>query len=139
MRIRTFLFATALAAAAAALTGCGGGRAENDDVQRVVERFYGALRQQDAKTACDQLSDSAVQMLEGPTGKHCEEVLPGLQFDGGAVTGVEVYITSAQATLRGGERAFLSQETDGWKVTAAGCKPAPGAAATRPADCEVEG
>jgi hypothetical protein len=124
---------------APALTGCGGGRANDDDVRQVVERFYDALRQDDGAAACEQLSEAAVEQLEGLSGKDCAEALPGLQFDGGAITGVQVAIVSAQATMRGGELAFLSRGHDGWKLSAAGCKPAPGAEAEQPADCEVEG
>jgi hypothetical protein len=41
---------------------------------------------------------------------------------------------SAQAKLRGGEAVFLDQTDQGWKISAAGCKPQPG----KPYQCELE-
>ena len=38
----------------------------------------------------------------------------------------------------GGESAFLSEGTDGWKLSAVGCKPEKGRPHNRPYECEAE-
>ena len=39
---------------------------------------------------------------------------------------LELYLTNAKADLDNGESAFLSLTADGWRISAAGCKPGDG-------------
>jgi hypothetical protein len=120
----------------AVLAGCG---TSDDKVQArtVVERFYDAVRHDDASTACAQLSESLTEQVESQTGQSCEGVITRFDYEGGAVVGARVFITSAKVDLRSGETAFLSREDAGWKLSAIACKPTQGKPADRPMDCEV--
>ena len=131
--------ATALLALAAAL-GLGGCGTSGDDrrvVRSVVERFYDAVRENDGRTACEQLSEPTLQQLESQTEQPCDEVITRLTYDGGAVVDANVYLTNAEVGLENGERAFLSHGRSGWRLSAIGCKPV-GPPHERPYDCEVK-
>ena len=125
-----------LAALAVVAGGCG----TSDDraqARSVVERFYGAVREDEGATACDQLSEATIQALESQTDQTCEDVITRLDYLGGAVGDAHVYVMNAEVGLSTGEHAFLSRERSGWKLTAIGCKPE-GQPRERPMDCEVE-
>jgi hypothetical protein len=129
----------ALVAALSALAVAGCGRsADRDEVRAVSERFFAALAAGDGAAACVQLSPDARDKLEGDEQKPCREAITALKIEGGAIGAVGVYITNATVELAGGERAFLSQTPDGWRLTAAGCTPAQGDPAEQPFDCELE-
>ena len=119
------------------LTGCGTSD-DRDQARGVVDRFYTAIRQDEAETACAQLSASTVKQLESQSGQSCRSVITRLDLKGGAIADAHVYITNARVALRTGESAFLDRETDGWKLTAIGCRPEEGRPRDRPFDCEVE-
>jgi len=46
--------------------------------------------------------------------------------------------TNAEADLDNGERAFLSETADGWRISAAGCKAGDGPPEDVPMDCALE-
>jgi hypothetical protein len=48
-----------------------------------------------------------------------------------------VEITSAYVRLTGGSADFLDEGPEGWRISAAGCKP--GTSSDHPYQCEVEG
>ena len=121
----------------AALSGCGTSD-DRDQARGVVERFYDAIRHDRAEEACDQLSATAVKQLESQTEQSCRGVITRLEFEGGAIVDVHVFITNAKVDLRNGESAFLNREPTGWKVTAFGCKPEEGKPRDRPFECELE-
>jgi hypothetical protein len=75
-----------------------------------------------------------VSEVEKSEKKPCEKGILSEQVSSAPVTGVKVYMRSAQAKLSGGEAVFLDQTPQGWKISAAGCKPQPG----RPYQCELE-
>ena len=131
---RALLLALCLLAIGGAGCGTGDDRAQ---ARAVVERFYDAVRADEGATACEQLSEGAVQALEGQTGQTCDEVITRLDYLGGAVGDAHVYLLNAEVGLSGGEYAFLSRERSGWRLTAIGCKPE-GPPRERPMDCEVE-
>jgi len=123
----------ALAVLALALTGCGTDSSERD-ARGSVERFFAAFEQHDGAAACDELSQETVSEVEQSEKKPCARAILSEDVSPAPVTGVEVYMQSAQAKLRGGETVFLEQTPQGWKVSAAGCKPQPG----KPYQCELE-
>lgn len=126
-----------LAAAALGLSGCGTSDDDRRAVRAVVDRFYTAVREDDGRTACDQLSEPTLQQLESQTEQSCDEVVTRLTYDGGAIVDAHVYLTNAEVGLRSGEHAFLSHGRSGWKLSAIGCKPQ-GPPRERPMDCEAE-
>ncbi|HEV2999661.1 MAG TPA: hypothetical protein VGW75_02885 [Solirubrobacteraceae bacterium] len=126
-----------LLALAAAVAGCGTSD-DRDQARAVVERFYDALRSDDAEAACAELSESLLEQVESQTQQSCEGVITRFEYDGGAIVGAEVYITNAKVNLRGGESAFLGREDGGWKLSAIACKAEKGKPADRPFDCEAE-
>ena len=126
-----------LALLAAGLAGCGTSD-DRDQSRSVVERFYDAVREDRGEDACAQLSAATVEALESQTEQSCEGVITRLEYDGGAVEGVEVFITNAKVDLGSGESTFLSREPTGWKITGVACKAVEGKPADRPLQCEVE-
>jgi len=123
-----------VAMAAVAALGCGGqGTAQPTSV---AERFYAAVEQRDGKRACGQLSPDAVSELESQEESPCAEAVLELKLSGARVRDAEAYVTTARVEMDGGDRVFLDETPDGWRVAAAGCRPEPGEEA--PHQCEVE-
>ena len=117
--------------------GCGTSD-DREQARDVTERFFDAVRRDRPEEACAQLSAAIVKELESQTEQSCRGVITRLEYDGGAVVAVHVYITNAKVDLRNGESVFLNREPTGWKLTAIGCKPEDGKPRDRPFDCEVE-
>ena len=118
-----------------AAAGCGTSD-DRDQARAAVERFYAAIGDDRPEEACAQLADSTLEQLESQTGQACEGVITRLSYEGGDITRTEVYITNAKVDLSSGESAFLSRESDGWKLSAIACKPEE-KPADRPFECEV--
>ena len=118
-------------------TGCGR-TADRDRATEVAERFFAALGSGDGATACAQLSADTRKALEDDKRKRCREAIGSLQIEPAALTEVELYLTNGKADLDNGESAFLSQTAEGWRISAAGCKPGDGPATDVPMDCELE-
>jgi hypothetical protein len=125
--------AAAIAVLALALAGCGTSSSEQD-AKGSVQRFFAALDRHDGATACDELSEEAVAEVEQAEKKPCEKGILAEDVSPAAVADVKVYMESAQAKLKGGEAVFLDRTPQGWKISAAGCKPQPG----KPYQCELE-
>lgn len=125
----------ALVCLAAALAGCGAGSAD-EDAADVAEAFYRAVAAKDGDGACAQLSESTISELEKEEMSACPKAVTELKLSGSEAGHSTVYLTSALVELRGGDRVFLDRTPEGWKVSAAGCKPEPGE--EKPDDCEVE-
>ncbi len=125
----------AAGAAAAVLTGCGGA-AETGGARQVAERFYAAVGAEDGAAACEQLSVTAREQLEQDERKPCPEAVVGLDLSGARAVRTARYVTNAKVDLDGGDSVFLQEAPDGWRISAAGCRPAPGQEA--PYDCDVE-
>jgi hypothetical protein len=121
----------------ALLAGCGTSE-DRDESRATVERFYEAIREDDAEVACEQLGESLREQVESQAQQSCEAVITRFAFEGDEVARVEVYITNAKVDLRNGESAFLSREDDGWKLSAIDCRPEKGKPADRPFECEAE-
>jgi hypothetical protein len=125
-------------AAVVTLGGCGTS-GDADQSRAVVERFYDAVRQDDGSAACAQLSAPAAKALESQSGQSCASAVTRLDYEGGAIERIQVYMTSAKVDLRGGEAAFLDREPGiGWRISAVACKAEEGPPNEHPMDCEVE-
>lgn len=130
--------ARALAAAClltAAVSGCGAG-GDDESAGNVAEGFYSAVAAKQGSAACSQLSESTVSELEKEEMAPCDKAVEELKLTGSRVARSVVFVTSALVELKGGDYVFLEKTSEGWKVSAAGCKPEPGE--EQPADCEVE-
>jgi len=123
--------------AVAALSACGQSD-DRDQVRDVAARFASALADDDGAVACAQLSDAAAQTLEQEERAPCEQAVTELGLDPGAVAKVRVYVTNAQAVYASGERAYLDRSSDGWRLSAVGCRFEDGKPRSRPATCELE-
>jgi hypothetical protein len=123
-------------AATLALLAAGCGTSDSRrDARAVVERFGSAVERKDGRAACEELSEDAASQLEKSEGEPCEKAVLTLKLSPGAPTRVEVYVTSAEVVRAGGEAAFLDQTPEGWRISAAGCKPQ---GPDMPYDCELE-
>jgi hypothetical protein len=126
-----------LAVLALAAAGCG----RSDDraaAREVSERFFAAIESGDGGAACDQLSVDARDALEGDEQKPCREAIGELQIESGPLAAIEVSLTGAKVDLQNGESAFLSLTAEGWRLSAAGCRPGDGEPSEVPMDCELE-
>jgi hypothetical protein len=119
---------------AASLLGCGA--TDPDAAGDTAQRFYGAAHAKDGAKACEQLGEDTRAQLEQDEGGPCAEAVLELRLSGERATGVSAYMTEAKVDLDGGDSVFLEQTADGWRVTAAGCRPVPDQEA--PYECEVE-
>jgi hypothetical protein len=124
-----------LSCALVALAGCGAND-RPDDVAAVAERFGAALEREDGVAACAELRETTASALEQQQGEPCEQAILRLELpSGGSAAGTSVYVTDASVVLAEGSTTFLDEGSDGWKVTAAGCRPA---APELPYECELE-
>jgi hypothetical protein len=121
-----------LVVAAVLLTGCSSSR--DDDVEQVAERFHAAIEQQDGAAACGLLSQEAQRTLSA-AGDTCDvAVLDSGVPSEGRVVKVRVYDTAAQVRYDE-DVVFLADFPEGWRITAAGCRPRP----SQPYECDIEG
>lgn len=120
-----------------AATGCGRG-ADREDATAVAERFFAAVGAGDDDIACRLLAADTRKALEDEEQKPCRDAIGAVSLAAGRPTGVQLYVTNAQAELDNGERAFLSQTADGWRVSAAGCTTGDGPPEDVPMDCALE-
>jgi len=122
-----------LLALAGLWAGCG---ERSDDATAVVERFQTALDGGDGAGACAELSEQTASALEQQEGHPCDEAILDLDLAAGReVAGTSVYVTSASVSLADGDTLFLDEASDGWEISAAGCRPS---APDQPFDCELE-
>ena len=118
----------------AALAGCG--RADDERaVSAVTETFLAARAAGDGERACAQLSPETASTLADDEGEPCDEAVTGLQLARSAVERAAVFGIGAKVDLAGGDSYFLELTREGWRISAAGCQPAP---PDEPYDCEVE-
>jgi len=120
-------------ATAAAVTGCSG---QQPAATSVATRFVRALGSSDGTAACRLLAPETESELVQSAGKPCptallEEKLPSR----GTVRTTRTFGTMAQVRLRT-DTLFLARFKSGWKVMAAGCKPAK---PEHPYDCSLQG
>jgi hypothetical protein len=122
-----------LLAVAAMLAGCG---SDEQDAAGVARGFLDSVAAGDGAAACRDLSTSTRQKLEKDERAPCPVAVGKVGLSGESdVTGTDVSGTGAMVSLAGGEHAFLDRTSGGWRVSAAGCRPA---APGEPYDCELE-
>jgi hypothetical protein len=136
MPIRRLLALAAVAAiTAGALSGCGGESDRERAAATAAERFGAAVRDGDGAAACAVLAPKTVAELEESGSSDCADaVLDEDLPDPGPVRTTDVYgqwarVVSAEDT------EFLAVFPGGWRVVAAGCRPAGEA----PYDCVIGG
>jgi hypothetical protein len=132
---RGLAVAPAVAVSLLALAGCG----QSDDreaVRATTQQFLAAYAADRDEAACRTLSSDTVKELESQEGAPCPDAIGKVKLDGGTVVDVEVSVTNAKVDLATGESVFLSEQADGWKITALGCRSA-GKPADEPFDCEL--
>jgi hypothetical protein len=134
VRLRAAALATLLATGVAA---CGS-TDRADDAAAVAERFQAALTARDGEAACAELSEETASRLESSEDEPCAEAILALEIPatGAAPAHTQVYVTSATVELDQGDTIFLDEGSDGWRISAAGCRPT---APDLPYDCELEG
>ena len=117
------------------LAACGTAERERD-AATVVERFHAALESGDGQAACQDLGEETVSRLEQQEQKPCEQAIVGLKLPKGGTAGFKaVDVGSAYVSLAHGSVDFLNEGPEGWKISAAGCRPT---APDQPYDCELE-
>jgi hypothetical protein len=122
------LFAAAVLAGA---SGCGGS-ADQTNVRRATTAFFAAITAHQDARACDDLVPQAAKGLQ-TSDSTCADQIGKLKLAGGPIRAVRVWGYRAQVVL-GDDTVFLTRLRQGWKVTAAGCRPQ----AKGPYDCDVE-
>ena len=116
--------ATSALLAVATFAGCGTGSSERD-ATAVVERFQTALAARDGRAACVQLTPATRAALERQEMSPCGRAVLRLPLRGGGdVVDVKIYLNSGLAEVRARGLAFLDQTSAGWRISAAGCRPA---------------
>lgn len=112
------------------LTGCGA--ASEDDVRAVATAFTDPSAS--GQERCELLAPATLGVLESDASAPCADVIGEVPLPGGEVSSVEVWSGDAQVRV-GSDVLFLTETGEGWRVTAAACRPR----GELPYDCEVEG
>jgi hypothetical protein len=123
-----------LAVIAVALCACGRS-GDRQTVRAVAVGFYAAVDQHEGTRACTLLSSETRKNLEEQESEPCDKAIDKVDLKGGPVSKVSVYSTEAAVELRGGDTVFIEDTKEGWRVSAAGCRPT---AHAQPADCNLE-
>jgi hypothetical protein len=113
-------------------SGCGGQDATA--VRGVVDGFFAALDADDGERACAELNPETRSALEDQETSACRDAITQLDLQAARVEHIGVYNRAAIVELSNGEAAFLDQGANGWRISAAGCRPI----GDRPYDCELE-
>jgi hypothetical protein len=123
-----------LAVVAVALCACGRS-GDRQTVRSVAVGFYAAAEHHEGARACALLSSQTRKKLEEQESESCDKAIDKVQLKGGPVSKVSVDSTEAAVELRGGDTVFIEDTKEGWRVSAAGCRPT---AHAQPADCDLE-
>ena len=120
--------------AIAALSACSGqGTAETEAAGSAASRFSSTAGS-DPASACTLLAPQTASELEKSSGDCAKGLTDADLPAGGRVQEVEVYGLDAIVRLSS-DTVFLARFKDGWRVTAAGCKPQ----GEGPYDCDIKG
>jgi hypothetical protein len=134
MPIRPMLALLAVVVAGAALSGCGAVSDREAAAAAAAERFVTAVADGDGAAACAALAPETVEDLE-KSGDACAEAIVDEDLpEPGPVGATDVYGQWARVVMPD-NTLFLAVFRDGWRVVAAGCRPA----GERPYDCVVQG
>jgi hypothetical protein len=124
--------ALALCAAACGRDG------DRTQVRTIADRFLQALENHDGPAACAELSSDTRKQLESSQQRPCREAVGGIGIQRAPVTRVQVFVTNAKVDLADGDSLFLSEGTQGWQLSAVGCRPQGSKPADRPYDCALQ-
>jgi hypothetical protein len=116
------------------LAACGNSE-DLREARLAASGLYSAVEAKQGAAACRRLSQAARKALEEQERRACPEAVVELEVSGPRVLSVSVFETSAAARMAGGDTVFLDETAGGWRVSAAGCRPA---GSERPYDCELE-
>lgn len=131
MSVRRWCATVVVAAPVVLLAGCGDPSA--DEVTETVAGFTGPGR--DAADRCALLTPTVVAALEEDSSTTCDLAIDDVPVGDGDVRSVEVWGEEAQARLTD-DTLFLTRTADGWRITAAACRPQ---AEGQPYACALEG
>ena len=104
-------------------------------MRSAAEGFYSAVAQHDGAGACARLSSDARTALEQQASATCAHAVLQLNLSGHRAHIVRVYSTNAAVELLHGDTVFLQDTRQGWRISAAGCRPQ---GRGEPANCEVQ-
>jgi hypothetical protein len=135
MRCGRLLLFAAMAAAVAALAGCGSVASRGLAASTVAQRLLTAVDRKDGAAACALLApDTAAEVAQSAQKDCAEAILDQNLPRPGSVTGDDVDGQWARVRLSD-DTVFLAMFAGGWRVVAAGCTPR----GERPYDCTVQG
>lgn len=132
--MRHLVLIAVVTAAGLLLASCGRD-SDRAAVRSVAESFYAAVAQHDGGAACARLSADTRQALEQQESAPCPRAVAHLSLSGRRAHVVRVFSTDAAVELVHGDTVFLQDTHQGWRIDAAGCRPA---GQGEPADCEIE-
>ena len=92
------------------------------------------MRDRDGSAACALLAPETRSELEQAEHKPCAQAILDSASDPQQVQSVQQWGNAAIASFES-DTVFLARFDDGWKVTAAACRPRP----ERPYDCRLQG
>ncbi len=131
---RRSVASSVLLAALVVVAGCAGPGA--DQAGQAASSF-GRLVGEDPAKACELLAPGTRDQVEKAADKTCPEALGDADLpDPSPLTGADVYGHDAIVRFAN-DTVFLARYPDGWRITAAGCRPGP--SDQKPYDCDVAG
>lgn len=125
--------ALGVAASVPLLAGCTG--LSEDTVGSTAQAWAAAIQDRDGSAACSLLAPATRSELEQSEHRSCPQAVLHVRLpdperlDSAQQWGNSGFVVFDADTL------FLGRFEDGWKVTAAGCRPQP----ERPYDCQLQG
>jgi hypothetical protein len=122
---------------ATGVVGCGQGD-DRAAVRSVTNGFLSAYAAQRGPAACAALSADTRAELVSSEGEACARAIGSLQLHGGRITKVEIQVTDAKVDLSSGESLYLGKTTNGWRLSALGCRPKDGPPTRFPLTCELQ-
>lgn len=132
--VRSACAAAAGGCALLALTACGNS-ADARGARQAAYALYAAVVAKSGNAACRELTEATREALEEEERRSCPKAVVELELSKPRVLSVSVFETSAAARMAGGDTVFLDDTPTGWRVSAAGCRPAE---PEQPYDCELE-
>lgn len=135
MPIRRVLALLAVAVVGAAPSGCGTVSGREQAATAAAQRFLDAVADGDGAAACAVLAPKTVEELEKSGGAGCSEAILDEDLpEPGDVETADVYGQWARVVMSA-DTVFLAVFPQGWRVVAAGCRPA----GEGPYDCVLQG
>ena len=120
-----------------AMLMCTGCAEQNEPAARAAaEIFADDLASDDGAGACRALAPATRAALEQSSGKPCAVAIVEEELPDPGVAGRSASFGTMAKVDFAADTMFVTEFSDGWKVMAAGCSPAPG---DRPYDCSLQG